>query len=462
MKGKWIFIFIGTILLLALASTGALATSKCGGADIANGPFVYTALSVTQATFNGASNTPITTNFGITAPAVDPKQQTDLTDMFPGEGQLPCAETALATISALEIRKVGDASGNPISPIDIDKSSPLGQLIAGAFSLNPSSHIFAVGEKISVTVIVSNPGVSDADYGDYDIKLAAQAPGYGIGVGDGPHFTLSLSGQTEIDKTPPVVTVTKPAGDEILGVIPIEIQAYDPDTPPASGLDSSTMSATVSSVGGIVSNLSIPLTLDHTQPVAAGVTVTGTGSYTPTGGTGSLGTTDAQAFTGSSRSGIGTYTINAQAKDLAGNTGAGSKTFKVKYDVSFNQQSAPPSCTTKVGNSGDNCTAMFQFSVNRSNTTSDGAFMYDHTVVVKLVRASDGMEMATHSYGTASITSNVQIQSTPGYQTHFKRGDLRDSSNAKPLASGTYRAEVYFYDVDNVIVLQGVSNNVTF
>jgi hypothetical protein len=353
---------------------------------------------------------------------------------------------------------VGDAGGNPITPMELDVTYGLGQAIAGAFSLSPASHIFDLTNPSSMTVIVSvtvnNPNLPASAYGDYNVKLAAQAPGFGIGVGDGPHFLLSLRASTATDTTPPVVTVTKPAGDEILGVIPVEVQAYDPDTPPvATGLAS--MGATVSSAGGAVSNLSIPLTLDQPLPVGAGVTVTGTGSFTPTGGAPGAGpgTTDAAAFTGSARSGIGSYTINAQAMDGASNVGYGSKSFKVNYNVSFSDQSAPSPCATKTGNSGQNCTAMFQFSVNRSNVTSDGAFMYDHTVVVKLVRTSDNVVMATHSYGTGSILSNVQIDPKPVYQTHFKRGDLTGS----PAAAGTYRAEVYFQDVDNNQVLQATS-----
>ena len=392
MKSKWVLMIIGAVFMLTITTTGALAAGKCDGADIANGPFLYTALGVTQATFNGSGGAPVSTNFNITAPSVDSRQQSELPDLFPGEGQLPCTATAFATISALEIQKVGDADGYPIDPVEIDPSSTLGLSIAGAFALTPNSNTFGIGETASIAVEVSNPNLSDSDYGDYDIKLAAQAPGYGIGVGSGLHFSLSLRGSTTTDTTPPVVTVIKPASDEILGVIPVEIQAYDPVTLPASGL--AAMSATVSSAGGAVSNLSIPLSLNQTLLVTAGVTVTGTGSFTPAGGAAGpgLGTTDTQAFTSSARSGIGSYTINAQAQDGAGNTGYGSKSFKVNYDVTFTTAISPnPNCSS--GGNG-NCAGHFKFNVNRSNVTSDGAFMYDHTVVVKLVRTSDNTEMA--------------------------------------------------------------------
>ena len=51
--------------------------------------------------------------------------------------------------------------------------------------------------------------------------------------------------ETATDTTPPVVSVTKPSGDEILGVIGVEVTAFDPTGPVASGLDS--ISASVSS-----------------------------------------------------------------------------------------------------------------------------------------------------------------------------------------------------------------------
>ena len=453
---------LGTLLvLMALSSlAGATPTGKCGGADIANGPFTYTSLDVSQATFTGTGGASVPASFGITAPAVDPKHQTDAPDLFPGEGAVPCTETAWAEIRVLEVQQVGDATGQPIDPVDIDLSSGLGSAIAGAFVLTPGSHSFEIGGTVTVTVAVNDPHVMYADYyGDYDVKLAATAPGYGIGVGDGPHFLLRLRGVTATDTTPPVVTVTKPAGDEILGVIAVEVQAYDPSIPPpATGLAS--LSATVSSAGGAVSNVSIPLTLVPSGQVGPGITVTGTGSFTPRGGAPGAGpgTVDTAAFTAAAPSGIGTYTINAQATDGAGNTGDGSKTFKVKYDVKFTTASAPnPNCQSG-GNAA--CQGQFKFTVNRSNTTSDGAFMYDHTVLVRLIRVSDGAEMASHSYGTGSggIQSWVQISATPEYQTNFKRGDLA----GPPTSFGTYKAEVYFQDVDGNLMLQATRNAVTF
>jgi hypothetical protein len=451
---------VGLGLAFCLASGSAFAqggaSQKCGGADIANGPFIYSTPSITQTTFNGMGGSSINTSFTITAPSVNGKNDPNVIDVFPGEGNdQDCSPTAYATISALEISKVGDATGNPlVTPISLDPFVGVGQAVAGAFSLAPVSYTFGIGGTITVTVEVSNPNLNPADYGDYDIKLAAKAPGYGIGVGDGPHFFLSLRAPSATDTTPPVVSVTKPSGDEILGVIGVEITAFDPTGPVASGLAS--ISASVSSTGGTVSGLPISLALDHSLPQPAGVVVTGTGSFTPTGGApgSTAGTTDAAAFTSASRSGIGSYTINAQASDVAGNHGEGSKSFNVKYDVAFTDQSVAPGC--RAGNLNP-CAGKFKFTVRRSNVTSDGHFMFDHTVVVKLVR-SDNTIAATHVFGTGSINDVVQIDSTNlVYQTTFRHSDLPDNPGFS-----SYNLRVYFLDVDGNEMLHATSSSLAF
>jgi hypothetical protein len=237
-------------------------------------------------------------------------------------------------------------------------------------------------------------------------------------------------------------------------VIGVEITAFDPTGPVASGLAS--ISASVSSTGGTVSGLPISLALDHSLPQLAGVVVTGTGSFTPTGGApgSTAGTTDVTAFTSASRSGIGSYTINAQARDVAGNLGEGSKSFNVKYDVAFTDQSVPNGC--KASNLNP-CAGRFKFTVRRSNVTSDGAFMFDQTVVVKLVR-SDNTIAATHAFGTGSINDVVQIDSTNlVYHTTFKHSDLPGNPG---LAS--YTLQVYFLDVDGNEMLQATSSSLAF
>jgi len=60
-------------LSFGLTSTFAYAESnKCGGADIANGPFAYTALGITNTTFNGTGGSAVSTSFSVRAPSPDP------------------------------------------------------------------------------------------------------------------------------------------------------------------------------------------------------------------------------------------------------------------------------------------------------------------------------------------------------------------------------------------------------
>ena len=448
--------FAAILVLVTAATVGTSAQNspqKCGGSDIATGPFAYSNHGTASGTFNGTVAGTINTGFTVAAPA--PSSDLPLVpNVFAGQGQNPCQGEALADIGVIEIDKIGDAEGQPLdTPVALDIHSGLGQQLAAAFSATPSSHVFTPGDSIAVVVTVSNPGVSAVDYGDYVVKLAAKAPGAGIGVGPGLLFTLSLRPVTAVDTTPPVVTVTKPAGDEILGVIGVEVQAYDPAGPAASGLAS--MAATISSSGGAVSNVAIPLTPDTSLPVLPGVVVTATGTYAPQGGSPAdpSGTTEALAFTGSSRSGIGTYVINASATDVAGNSGVASKTFSVSYQVAFTREFSTNPCKTG-GN--DNCTGQFAWTVNRSSLTSDGAPMWDKTVVAKLRRVSDDVVVATHSFGTGDIKDCVQIGDDVVYKSNFRRGD---HSGSGPTG---YRVDVYFVNVDGVLMLQATSNTVIF
>jgi len=456
-------VFSGVIFILTIAgSTTAVGAAKCDGTDIANGPFNYPSPGVTQATFSGTGGSPVNTSFNVAAPS--PSRDTDAPNVFPGQGALnECTETAYADLGVLEIERVADASGNPLDQNEaIDLESFLGQTILAAFSVQPDAwNGFSPGESTTVDVTVGNPNVSPADYGGYVIKLAAKADGYGIGVGPGVLFSLVLSAPTLIDTTPPVVSVTKPADDETLGVIGMEVQGYDPDdSAVATGLAS--LIARVSSVGGTVSDLAIDLIFDNALTANPGVTVTGTGSFTPIGGSDLVGTTSALAFNATSLSGIGTYTITAEATDGAGNSATISKTFKVNYAVAFQKESGAngAQCTsTSTSNGRANCAGQFQFTINRSNVTSDGAFMFDHTVEVDLVRI-DNVVVATHSYGTGSPNTDTKIDTTNLiYQTNFKRGDLYSTV---PNTPDTYKAMVYFLDVDGNRVLQGASNSVSF
>jgi len=449
----------------AWADGGPDCTHKCGITcdAIANGPFTYSDESgPLSATFFGTDGSPVSFSFTVTAP-----DATGNIIVFPGEGQNPCTGTADATIGVLEIDQVVDASGNPISPpSQLDSSSALYAQIAGAFAIVPNGDTFSPGSSVPVSVTVSNPDVDSSNFGEYMVKLAAQAPGAGIGVGPGFEFDLTLkASECAADTTPCVVTISAPtSAPQTLGPIAVSVSAYDPNpstTCPGSGLAS--LTASISSAGGAVSNVNIPLTLSSTLPLAGGVVMTGSGSYTPTGGTGGSGTSLSSAFTAASRSGIGTYTITATCNDIAGNPGTASVTFPVNYAVSWTQEQVPGGCTSTKTKP---CQAMFKFDVDRSSATSDGAFMYDETVKVTLVSSANSssnsctnssLAIASHPFGTGSINSNTQIDPTvPDYQTNF------DGSNTSTVPFGSYVAQACFSDVDGNPNLQGTSPSVNF
>jgi hypothetical protein len=285
--------------------------------------------------------------------------------------------------------------------------------------------------------------------GDYDVKLAAHDNGSGIGVGPGPHFVIKLRAQTCTD-TIPNVSITELNGDPpgILGLVPLTFTARDT----CDAINS--MTAAVTSSGGAV-NQAISVTVTPGLPVPANSIGTAAGSFTPYGGTGSPGTTDALAFTdvAGNRSGIGNYTITANATDAAANTGSDSWTFNVDYAVSFTKQFVPPGCSPLHAGP---CNGQFHFTVNRSSAVSpdDGAFMYDHTVVVYLVRDSDNVVVAAHPYGTAAVTSYTQIiAAVPDYETVF---------NHPGGAIQSYHAEVWFVNVDGTSIKEATSISLSF
>lgn len=454
-----------------IATGSAHAQQKCAGSDIANGPFSYTAASPSSATFVGSAATTVgPVHFSVTAPSV--ANDTNKPDVFPGQGQNPCLGLADAHIHIHEIVKIKDSQGTVLNPpVNVDPASDLFTRITGAFSFTPANTQFAPGSVVPVSVTVSNPNVLAADLGSYLVSMKSHAPGAGIGTGPGSNFALELTGQAP-DRIPPTVSINKPAGDQILGVIPVEISAVDPA--PGSGVAS--LSGSVSSTGGAVSNQVLTLTVAGLPQGsgAAGTPVVATTNFTPFGGTGTAGTSLAQAFTSANRSGIGTYLLNARATDGAGNTGFGNAIFKVKYDLNFTQTAVANGCP---GGNANNpqfgpCNAMYQLKAKRSAATSDGAFMFDTTVVLKLVRTSDNVVVATHICASANcnggaIHGNVQIDETNKlYKSHFRHSDLDADPNTAgqqvPATLNEYRLDVYFMDVDGNLMLQGSSQPLMF
>lgn len=433
--GKSLMAAFSFLAFLLVAASGTTWAQGRKGVSIATGPFTYNPGTMGSGTFLGMGGTPVDTGFTLCPPGGG--------TIFPAGGS-----SANAAIRVFDILKTGDADGNSLlDPVSVPLSSVLGSTIASAFAINPSNPTVYPGYCFNVDVTVYNPGVLPEDFGDYVVTVKAQAVGSGIGVGSGSRFNLSLRAATLTDTMPPVVNIVEPADSSthILGQLEVEIEATDPA--PGSGLGSGAINATISSAGGTVLNMPIPLADDG--PKAAGQLLTAGALLTPTGGAGAAGTTEASAFTGASRSGIGTYTISATATDLAGNTSSPvTSTFQVKYNVQFTTQTG----SINTGNPGQS-NGHFIFTAKRS----DGTFMYDQTVVVELRKASDDSLVKTHTRTSGSgVNEAVVFTSTPSYETRFRRQDIGVST------ADAYYARVLFMDVDGTLVQQAVSINVTF
>jgi hypothetical protein len=252
----------------------------------------------------------------------------------------------------------------------------------------------------------------------------------------------------------PVVNILKPSGSQILGNIAVKVEAYDPNVGPCpSGL--ATLSASVSSAGGAFGSLSIPLTLDHTLSAPAPTHVTGTGTFTPTGGSGLAGSSFSTSFLSSSPRGIGTYVLSVTATDVAGNSTTATYQFAVNYTAAFTTVSVPGGCNPSHVTGA--CQGQFKFTLNRATNvnaddSSDGAPMFDQTVDTDLVAGST--VKSTHTYGTVAITACVQIDtSVPDYQTNY------DNIGG---AVASYVLKIYALDVDGHPMLQGTSNAISF
>jgi hypothetical protein len=396
-----------------------------------------------SATFIGSGGAAATASFTVVAP--NPKN----------DGLFPTGyATATAAIKVKGIEKVGDESGEAIldiaeNPVSVPVTGALYETIKNAVSFAPSINTFQPNDVLNVTVTVNNPEVGAADYGDYLIKIKAvdqeSNPAAGIGEGSGVTFLLKLRATSDVDIVPPTVHITGPSGQNILGPINVAVDAMDPV--PGSGLNS--LTASIKSAGGISCPLD-PLSLSLALPQAAGTSVDGTAVFHPNGWSGPAGTTLALGFTSSNRSGIGSYILTATAIDVVGNIGTASLSFGVNYDVSASAM--------QIGSlSHPNSTAKIEFTARRS----DASFMYDTTVIVKVLNGSNFV-MATHAYGTGDIKACVQLpDGSEKYSTHFRRADLRNASNAAPTAAAPYTVKIYFKDIDGNLREQG-SVSITF
>jgi hypothetical protein len=425
------------------------------GNVIANGPFDYTGTTLSDVSFSGTGGAQ--QSAGTLKVCAGDNQST----VFPADSHDGTEQpTAVATFSVFDITQVEDASGNLIN-VDIPLGSADGARIVNAVTIDPNTWTFyADGTHCpsTSTVTVNNPNLPD--YGQYQITVKAQAIGTGIGTGPGGTFKLTATPSSCLDTTAPNVTINTPLNGSapLLGAIPVSITANDPDTPIGCGTGVVSITSTVSSAGGIINNQTVQLTTDVPKP--AGVDAHGTGNFTPidgaAGGLASGSPTPGLFNVNPIPSGIGRYTLKAFATDGAGNVGEADAGLTVNYNVVFSMATG-----NIVSGHPANSSAKFVFTANRAGSpSSDGAFMEDQSVTLVLQPCGGGdpiNPVAQHVYGTGDVKDVVQFDPTTGaYQTHFVRSDIGASSSA------SYQAEVYFMDVDNVLIKEKTSSCVSF
>lgn len=454
--------------MFVLVSKSALATpgnGKCGGQPITNANhFFYSGLTLETYPFNGTGGSVGPFYFDVTAPSGG--------QVFPD-----CGTPDTAQFQVQDITLVTNASGVTVNT-DLDTSSGVGAEIAQAFSFTPSSNAFSVGDEVTVSVTLTNPNVDPTAYGTYSVKLAAKETNPssdGIGVGPGVDFTLVLGPPLSActDTTLPIVTPIEPSGvAQELGLVEVKFSATDPVVPGCTDQLVS-MNYSAASAGGTDHSAQLgSLTEDLTLPQAAGVIVTGTGSFKPRGWTGSDGTVNGRAFASDWLSGIGTYTITETAEDSNNNTGTASDTFSVQYTLTEGHTVATG------GNSGKPGQVHYVFTVNRSADTSDGAFMVDETIAVAVRLASSnagtsptaGVYLARNYFGCGNPHGNVQIYTTtnlacsfsPTPSDNYYATDFISKTDWSASSSAAYVADIWFLDVDGNWVNEGSLASETF
>lgn len=391
----------------------------------ATGPFTYSPDELGVVPFNGTGGSD-TRSFVLASPTGN---------IFPTG-----ATEASASVRVFGIEKIADADGVLLDPpVSVALDSPLGGVLAAAIRISPADCVIQVGSELEVNLLIANPAVDPADYGDYIVVVKAQARGAGIGVGKGVRFLLRLRAAELRDTTPPVIVFNEPSGSALLGPVFVSVGAKDP----AGGDGLASVSAWISSKGNAVSALPVALVQDPVLPVAADVVSTGEGYFVPLGAedVDAAGASLATAFTSTNRSGIGTYALTVSATDAAGNTSTEtSAEFVLNYSVVITQDGAP-------GGDNANSTGKFKIVVTRY----DAQPVCDQTVVVDLLPAAGGEPVKTHTYGTTGdVKKEAWLDPVTGdYKTSFRRGEIPAATKA------SYKVRVSFRDVDGNLTVQG-------
>jgi hypothetical protein len=307
-------------------------------------------------------------------------------------------------------------TGLPVS------STTLG-LITNALSLSLTSFILSspgTGSQ-EISFIFTNDAAIPV--GEYDITIQV-APETGVGVGTpGPvSLVLTVTAPVVVDTRAPVVQIQSPvdgASYYVNGVAPFRFTANDLEEGGA-GTGIQSVGGAIQSQGGTVNeDLTSYLAVSPTLTVGAGINVS--------------------AALDLLVSAIGTFTLTAEATDLASptHTGTAQVSFTVKAQVSF----LPP-----ISVPGRQFKASSTLPIKWVFKDADGAFLspFDSVMLKVKLNGSDVFQAIAGS-GAANIRWDVDTYGNAiQYITNFPIPDL-----------GTYLVEVYVNDADGIPMLQG-------
>ncbi len=185
----------------------------------------------------------------------------------------------------------------------------------------------------TVTLNFDNSSVKNLPVGTYDISIDVK-PETGVGVGDPAPitFTVVVTQPTAVDTLDPEVAIVSPvSGSKFLLGAPLEVQFTAKDPPEdGAGTGVGAVRAFIGACGDTF-NLDIThqLIVSPTLPVAADTEVTASATI--------------------NAAWIGSFTLTAEADDLASHTGRATATFSVGVNVAPLPPIAVPNRQFKVG-----------------------------------------------------------------------------------------------------------------
>jgi hypothetical protein len=292
----------------------------------------------------------------------------------------------------------------------------------GTFQLVPPGNSPGDSDKSVQLKFTNNSAIP---VGEYDVKIQARGDITGVGPGN-TTFTVEVTAPVAVDTLAPTVGITSPAsGSRLLLNAPLHVEfiAVDPSEGGA-GTGITAVQAYIESCGGVwQQDISSNLAISPALPQDAGVTVTATEDL--------------------SAAWIGSFSLNANAKDNADHTGSASNSFTVGVDVAALPPIAVPGRQFKAGS-----TVPIKWQV----TGYGGAFLPPFTDIKAAIQM--GTEPVYRVAGDGADSIRWELDAS-GNATQYITNYQIPSDGI-----GTYTVTIYLNDVCGNYVGQG--NRFTF